>query len=84
VNALVAAVDARLRVSAFDHLAALGYRVDAVGDAVAVGRRLAKDQYDLIVTDELEIPPVPEGTRVVRVTTAIIDDAGGWERALGE
>jgi hypothetical protein len=68
--ALVAAADAALRIRVFDRLAARGYRVDAVGDATAVARRLAKDRYDLVVTDTLEIPELP-GTRVLRVDPAV-------------
>ena len=79
--ALVAAVDAALRRTAFDRLALLGYRVDAVGDALAVSRRLAKDRYDLIVTDELEIPE-RAGTRVVRVHPAIMEEGNAFERAV--
>jgi hypothetical protein len=81
-TALIAAKDARLRVRAFDRLAALGYRVDAVGDLIAVDRRLAKDDYDLIVTDVLELPDVPEETRVVRVHPGIIDEGDAFERAV--
>ncbi len=79
--ALVAAIDARLRKAAFDRLAALGYRVDAVGDARGLSRRLEKDRYALIVTDALEIPEV-EGTRVVRVDPRVADDSSALGRAM--
>jgi hypothetical protein len=82
--ALIAAKDARLRVRAFDRLAALGYRVDAVGDSLAIERRLAKDDYDLIVTDVFEIPDVPAETRVVQVDPAIIDRGDAFERAVAD
>ena len=81
--ALVAAVDANLRTAAFDRLAAMGYRVDAVGDARGVSRRLEKDHYDLIVTDTLEIPEV-DGTRVVRVDAGIVTDGDALERAVAD
>jgi len=80
--ALIACKDARLRVRAFDRLAALGYRVDAVGDLLAIERRLAKDDYDLIVTDSFEIPDVPAETRIVQVDPAIIDQGDAFERAV--
>jgi hypothetical protein len=82
--ALIACRDARLRVRAFDRLAALGYRVDAVGDRLAIERRLAKDDYDLIVTDGFELPDLPAETRVVQVEPGIIDQGNAFERAVAE
>lgn len=81
-KALVAAADARLRDAAFDRLATLGYRVDAVGDDRAVARRLEKDVYDLLVTDTLTVGAVPETTRVVRIEADRIDAVVGDDAAF--
>ncbi len=81
--ALVAMLDSALRLAAFNRLAEDGWRVDAVGDAEGVERRLEKDVYDLIVTDELEIPPVPPRTRVVRIDPETFADGEEWRRRVG-
>lgn len=71
VSLLVVALDADLRDDAFDRLTTAGYRVDAVADLASARKRLAKDEYALIVrAGELEAvngasptgAPVPELT----------------------
>ncbi len=80
--ALIAAADARLRQAAFDRLAAAGWLVDAVGDQRAVDRRLAKDVYDLILTDTLDTGAAGPPTRVVRVDPERSDDPTLWSSLL--
>ncbi len=69
-NVLVMFLDADLRQQAFDELAAMGLRVDGVGDLASWQRRLAKDDYDLLVVEAGAVPPVttPDGPPVIQVT----------------
>lgn len=77
-QALVAATDASLRVGAFDLLASYGFRVDATGDARALGRRLEKDRYDWLITDAEELPPLPASTAIVQITRESLPDRSAW------
>mgnify|MGYP001177872543 FL=1 len=46
---LIACVDSELRNRCFDEAAALGLRVDAVGNQKGLTKRLSKDSYDLVI-----------------------------------
>ena len=49
---LIVAVDSELRQQAFDILTGAGYRVDAVGDALAGRRRVERDSYAVLFHDD--------------------------------
>ncbi len=80
---LVAAVDSPLRTEAFQRLAALGCRVDAVGDLQAAERRLLKDQYDLILTDELNLESLTREVKVIEINTELLEAGDSFEKTIG-
>ncbi|MCA8959398.1 MAG: hypothetical protein KDC38_02745 [Planctomycetes bacterium] len=48
---LIAVLDASLRSRLFARVGEFGHRVDAVADALAIERRLAKDEYDVVLVE---------------------------------
>ncbi len=80
---LVAAVDSQLRTEAFHRLTALGCRVDAIGDLRAAERRLLKDQYDLILTDELSLESMAREIKVIEITAELLETGDSFEKTIG-
>ena len=83
---LVVAMDADLRQEAFDRCTAEGYVVDGVADTQSARKRLAKDEYALLIVENeigFDAGEV-EGIPLLVVSADTPRDADGWRVGIRE
>ncbi len=72
-SVLVVCLDAKLRNALFGLVSQRGFRVDAVGDAIALAKRLSKDEYAFVVLekDVIDVPTLPDTTTIIEVSAEL-------------